>query len=264
MKISGYAPILTKSENETAFYAVTIGRVQNQTIVHRPLGIEDYQILYTDNGKGNAFINGENHEMKKGRILFLSPHTAHEYSKLGKNNWSTRYITFNGCGCAILKSYPSMCFDALKFDFDFWYNSISTQKNTVNNAERTSITLYEMLLQLRQFMKPSKIYLKRRHVLTRAMYYLSEEKDPQLSVISKELGMSESHFCRVFKSYTGYRPIEYMNLIKMQKAKELLKNTDMTINDISNTVGYYSHSYFSKIFKQSFKISPTEYRKKYN
>ena len=53
----------------------------------------------------------------------------------------------------------------------------------------------------------------------------SENNNINLSDIADEFNISKEHFCRIFKEYTGYRPFEYVNRVKIQKAKELLKNT---------------------------------------
>lgn len=66
---------------------------------------------------------------------------------------------------------------------------------------------------------------KKMHLMTRALHYMSDNRDLSLSDIAAQFNISEEHFCRVFKEYTGYRPFEYLNLVKLQKAKELLKNT---------------------------------------
>lgn len=100
----------------------------------------------------------------------------------------------------------------------------------------------------------------RTHLMTRAMHYLSENNNISLIDIANEFNISEEHFCRIFKEYTGYRPLEYVNLVKIQKAKELLKNTNYSIGEISAQAGYESHSYFTLLFKKYTGITPIEYR----
>ena len=97
-------------------------------------------------------------------------------------------------------------------------------------------------------------------MMTRAMHYLSENNNINLSDIADEFNISKEHFCRIFKEYTGYRPFEYVNRIKIQKAKELLKNTSYSIGEISIYAGYESHSYFTHLFKKYTGMTPAEYR----
>ena len=96
--------------------------------------------------------------------------------------------------------------------------------------------------------------------MTRALHYMSDNRDLSLGDIAAQFNISEEHFCRVFKEYTGYRPFEYLNLVKLQKAKELLKNTSLSIGEVCIESGFESHSYFSMLFKRSNGCTPGEYR----
>ena len=89
---------------------------------------------------------------------------------------------------------------------------------------------------------------------------MTENSNVNLSDIVSMLNISEEHFCRIFKDYTGFRPFEYINRLKIQKAKELLKNSELNIKDISFQTGFENHSYFSKLFKRYTGCTPSEYR----
>ena len=68
----------------------------------------------------------------------------------------------------------------------------------------------------------------------------------------------------MFKKTIGCSPQEYLVEFRMEKAKNLLKNTDMPINAVAAAVGYQDQLAFSKIFKQNFTVSPKEYAAKRN
>lgn len=72
--------------------------------------------------------------------------------------------------------------------------------------------------------------------------------------------LSVSQFTRLFKKEYGVSFINYLNKVRIEKACELLKNTDYSANLICGMVGYISYSYFVKKFVQSNGCSPTEYR----
>lgn len=74
--------------------------------------------------------------------------------------------------------------------------------------------------------------------------------------------MSKFHFLRVFKDITGESPIEYRNRLRIERAKELLKNNNLSVFEIGLKVGYTSASYFCDAFKRKTGISPNEYRKR--
>lgn len=259
MKVTGYVSFITLQEKKMAFYIATIGCTQFQTIVHRPLGIENFQFLYTQSGKGQVFLNGTTYELKKGSILFIPPNTAHEYHRID-TEWKTLYITFNGSSLpGFFDLEPAVW--TFPFDFEKWWNLLYFYKQKPDYFKELSVSLYSMLLEIKDHAAQTSLLTpQKQHMLTYAMHYLAEEPEPQLHKITEELGISEAHFCRIFKEYTGYRPFEYMNLIKIQKARELLKNSKLGISEIAKSVGYESHSYFSLLFKRYTGMTPTEYR----
>ena len=74
-------------------------------------------------------------------------------------------------------------------------------------------------------------------------------------------GFSPPVVIEQFKKYTGKTVVEYLKNIKMNKACELLKNTDTQIIEISNILGYASLSHFNRLFKAHLGITPAAYRK---
>ncbi|TDF98724.1 response regulator transcription factor [Paenibacillus piri] len=74
--------------------------------------------------------------------------------------------------------------------------------------------------------------------------------------------MSISHFSMLFKKTTGHTCLNYLNMVRIAKAKELLQDPDLKIYEIADKVGYSSMPYFNRIFKQIVTITPAEYRKR--
>ncbi len=261
MIISNYAPFLTLREKSMPFFLATIGRVSYQKIVHRPLGIEHYQLLYTLSGRGNVFINGQTFELKPGSLLCLPPNIAHEYHCI-EAKWETAYITFGGSGLDNFWDFePSVWINGEDFEFEKWFAILESYKRKPDMEKELSVTLYAMLLEFKEKVNyVSKSAKKKRHIFTLAMHEMSKNNELSLENIAKKIGVSEAHFCRIFKEYTGFRPFEYINRLKVHKAKELLKNSDMSVKEVSEAVGYTSHSYFSKLFKYYVGVTPSEYR----
>ena len=85
-------------------------------------------------------------------------------------------------------------------------------------------------------------------------------KSYTLSDYAKMCNMSKFHFLRVFKEITGTSPLEYRNEIRLEHAKELLKDTTLPINEISSKVGFSSGAYFCDAFKNKTGLSPLQYR----
>ncbi|MBD5550495.1 MAG: response regulator [Lachnospiraceae bacterium] len=96
----------------------------------------------------------------------------------------------------------------------------------------------------------------------RAMRYIEENLAADLSLeqIADHLHISSSHLSRTFKKTADISLTDYINQVRINKAKELLLGTDVYIYAISEMVGYHDATYFSSIFKKLTGISPSEYR----
>lgn len=82
-----------------------------------------------------------------------------------------------------------------------------------------------------------------------------------LNSISEHLKLNPSYLSRMFKEQLGKNFIDYYTEFRIEKSKELLKSTNMKIQDICSTMGYSNSYYFIKVFKQHAGVTPGEYRK---
>ncbi len=80
--------------------------------------------------------------------------------------------------------------------------------------------------------------------------------------IAEEVHISSSHLYHLFKEKTGFALMEYIKLRRIEKAKSLLRNSDLTISQISVKCGYDNFSHFSRVFHLLEGVSPNKYRKK--
>ncbi|WP_243159449.1 helix-turn-helix domain-containing protein [Clostridium sp. SM-530-WT-3G] len=87
------------------------------------------------------------------------------------------------------------------------------------------------------------------------------EKDLSVEEIALKCNFSEYHFMRFFKKHIGMTCIEYINNYRLETASSLLSNTNKSILDISFKVGFNNVSYFNKLFKKKYNITPKEFRK---
>lgn len=89
-------------------------------------------------------------------------------------------------------------------------------------------------------------------------------KNITLTSISKDFGISSGYLSVLFNDYIGQNFIDYLSNMRISKAKNLLKSTDMKIYEIADRVGYRDAYYFSTAFKKIVGINPTDYREKLN
>lgn len=98
--------------------------------------------------------------------------------------------------------------------------------------------------------------------IDKAKVYIHKQyhKDISLDEVSKEVDISPYYFSKLFKEETGENFIEYLTNMRINKAKELLSKTDMSMKEICCHIGYSDPNYFSRLFKKNLGVTPTEYK----
>lgn len=101
-----------------------------------------------------------------------------------------------------------------------------------------------------------------RNEVLEACQYVSLHLDKKISLeeVADHLFLNSSYFSRLFKKETGETFIEYVTRMKMERAKELLDQTNHPIGKICEMLGYDNQSYFIKIFRAAVGVTPVEYR----
>ena len=84
--------------------------------------------------------------------------------------------------------------------------------------------------------------------------------DSELSIedIGSDIGLSRVQLYRKVKALTGHSPVELIRTARLEKARQMLQSTDMTISEVAYSVGFSAPSYFTKCFRDEFGISPSE------
>ena len=97
-------------------------------------------------------------------------------------------------------------------------------------------------------------------------YYIDRnyKKDISAKDVAGILGYSDVYFSKVFKQLFDDNFINYLTKIRIDRAKVLLKDVSFNIKEIGKSVGYADSNYFTKVFKRSIGISPSEYRNRHN
>lgn len=86
--------------------------------------------------------------------------------------------------------------------------------------------------------------------------------DLNIALLSNKFGYSESYFYRIFKRYVGLSPVDYITNMRINNAIKLLKNSSLSIKEISQKVGYNDPLYFSRLFHKKIGQSPKKFHAK--
>ncbi|MGH9837848.1 MAG: helix-turn-helix domain-containing protein [Blastocatellia bacterium] len=98
--------------------------------------------------------------------------------------------------------------------------------------------------------------------LRRAIEFMHDHcaRDLRLAEIAGAAYLSEFHFARLFKKITGATPHQYLAALRVERARRLLAETDLTIVEIGGEVGYGSQSHFTKVFREATGLTPRAFR----
>lgn len=99
------------------------------------------------------------------------------------------------------------------------------------------------------------------HAIKKALEYIEAhyQEDLSINMVAEQVYLSPSYFSHIFKKIRGEGFIDYLNAVRIAKAKELLKESRYKVYEVSNMVGYKDYKYFSSVFKKITGVSPTEY-----
>jgi AraC-like DNA-binding protein len=105
---------------------------------------------------------------------------------------------------------------------------------------------------------------KGKESIIKAKEYLKNNwlKDFNLEEVAKAVNLSPYYFSRLFKKEVGTTPHNYYMDIKIEKVKEMLCDTDLSISEVFTCCGMDYHGHYAKLFKKSVGVTPSQYRKR--
>ena len=98
----------------------------------------------------------------------------------------------------------------------------------------------------------------------KAIRYIDQHYMEEIHIadVASACGLSESHFRRVFEENTGMRPVDYLNMVRVNKACEMMIKKDISMENIGKAVGFQTASGFNRNFKRLMGLSPLQWKNK--
>lgn len=130
------------------------------------------------------------------------------------------------------------------------------------HAELCDAVMRECIIEIaREYKKSGEVRAKDRITALREELVAHPEKDLSLKEMAETCGYSQSRFSSLYKEFFGTSPTNDLLNIRIEKAKRLLIYSSMQITEIAEEVGFSTVFHFSKFFKKTVGITPTEYKK---
>ena len=244
---------------------------QSVMMTQRPEGRRDYQLLYVSSGKAFFSIGGHQQEAQAGSMVLYRPGEGQSYHYYAKDEPEVCWIHFSGSAVSEMldkigfsRTHILSC--GLSFNFTGLFNQIIMELQVKRPCfeEFLSLLLQELFCGiLRSQLESSTDKFRNQKEMEQSVRFFNESFSQNICIeeYAKNQHMSVCWFIRCFKRYMGVTPMQYLTSIRIGKAKELLKNTNYSIQEIGNLVGYENPLYFSRIFHRQTGYSPSAYRK---
>ena len=254
-------------------YLISIGiqQVDNPSYHFVNMGRDEcFLFQYTLSGTGSVIVKGEKHTVGQGEgfLLRIPDESEYYFDKSGCNEpWKFIYTRFGGFGCdpyfnlitenfghvlSLEENMPSIralfeihrradlglikdSFTSERLIFDFLCKLCT---DTFNNEDSFS-----------------DIVIKARNLIKTKFADINGISD-----IAEELCVSQSHLSRIFSAETKQSLINYLTLVRLGEAINMLGGTEESVEEIAKKCGFSCGNYFCKVFRKHMHISPSEYR----
>ena len=239
----------------------------------RPEGRVDYLLLYVHEGSCHVrFSESEPFaEVREGSVLLFLPHERQEYRFLAGSRSVSYYLHFTGRVCEEMLRSLGLFGERIlplgkAIHLERSFEAILSER-TVRKplCEQVCAALLMQLLctVAREYARvKSRVNREGERRVDRALEILSKDLSADHSVreLARACCLSEGHFSHLFCDVVGRSPHAHLLFLRMEKAKDLLLSTTLSVGEIGALVGYADQNYFSRIFKRQTGLSPTEYR----
>jgi AraC-like DNA-binding protein len=234
---------------------------------------EHFKIHYIHKGKGIFRLGNKTYHLEKGQGFLICPNVISYYKADDREPWSYSWCAFDGINAeAYLKRANLTNLNPIfEYNKDDMLNKCLEEMIQATNWEKSSDLRLQSLLYLFlatiideaaldsnfQETKTSKnIYINKAIDFININY----SRKIRVTEVAKFIGLDRKYISKLFKDKVGVTIQDYLISFRINKAKEMMKDKQLSIGDISRSVGYDNPLIFSKIFKKVNGISPSKYR----
>ncbi|MFS0727117.1 helix-turn-helix domain-containing protein [Paenibacillus sp. 1P07SE] len=241
-----------------------------------------YEIYYLISGERFYFIRDRSYHVRKGDLVFINTRELHKTSGTGgggherlviyfEEEWLSRYYAPHHelLLQPFVQAPPVIRFPVREqVQSEQLIHRLMAEMSSAAPGQELAIrqTVSDLLLLAARHAASSEaepldtpLHLKMSEV---ARYINEHYAEPiYLTALAEQFYLSPYYLSRTFRKAIGLTMNEYLNLVRIRAAEQLLKETDLAVTEIAARVGYDNFSHFGKTFKKITKTSPRNYRK---
>ena len=225
-------------------------------------------LLYCMYGRGFAEIDGRVMLVNQGEAVILLPGAVHVYGADAEAPWSIIWVTFTGRMTDFIRERLAIEGEGIVL------------RQNLRDASHLLVEMLETLSEGQDLMRlleaAASLQLalcrmisanlcagaQRQHVERAKEYFLAHiEKETSLQELANATGVSKFYLIRIFKAHFGTSPMEYLRGIRMQRACDLLLETDLPVKEIGKQLSYGSSYHFAQCFRQYAGCNPSDFRR---
>ncbi len=265
--------------------SIRIAHRQGAIDINRRI-IFDHELILILAGRGSITIAGSKYPIKPHRLFLLEPYTPHRITMEADDDAAHAAVHFD-----LAPSFPPFAEAlqhrpayrvALSHGMRLPVSTVLPANHPIESqllelidvrqqggplAElQAASILLRILIALLRSPRPAEhedeTSARNQARIERALQFIVENLQHDISVqdMADAAGLSESHFNRLFREWTGKSPSQHLRQVRIEKARRLLANIDLSIKEIASQTGFSDQYHFSKVFRQVDGLTPTLYR----
>lgn len=236
-----------------------------------PLARKNYLFHYIISGRGVYIYKGKRYELHAGQGFLIYPNDITTYIADEKDPWHYVWIGFSGYDAEALVAATGIREDYPIFTVEDGEKVVSCLRQTyqdirqMRNMTASNLAAAGGALRFAALICPAEAdaaMLSSNAYYEKAMWYIHAHLDEVISIvdIASFVGLSRSQLFRAFKQVTGRSPSAAVASARVESARMMLKNKDLTVKQVAASCGYINVSHFCTAFKRAFGVSPLAFQ----
>lgn len=232
---------------------------------------DHYLLHYISSGKGTYVCRGEEYQLQEGDMFLISPAEVVQYTAASDDPWEYYWVGFHGADAhrmvtmaGFLPEMPILRTADAEATRAALMRIYGSRGNTPAADVEMAGNLQLFLASLIRRQDEIPAAAGNRTYLAQALRFIQHNYANAIGVsdIADFVGISRSQLYRAFQTEFGQSPHEYLQKHRITEACALLRRGELTVAEVAGSVGFNDPLYFSRVFRQIKKCTPTAYQKK--